>query len=117
MSLEPLHPIDICMGNFIESMGKVEMVTGIMTMQDGTYQIAHLGWHKGTSLLPDDVFVSTIPIPLTNEWKKCFGIDKYKLPDWIKYVHECQNYFTWSLRINLHEIMNWDLLPKTTTLN
>jgi len=113
---EPLHPIEICLGNFTESMGKIEMVTGVMKMDDGTIRIAHLGWHKGTSLLPDDVTYSTYPILLTDEWKLCFGIDKYKLPDWIKFVHQCQNYFMWSLQINILEIMNWDLLPKVVDI-
>lgn len=113
MDKEPLKPIEIQLGNFIESMGKIEIVTGIVTNEDGTFQIAHHGWHKGTHMIPDDVLVSTFPIPLTDEWKICFGIEKFEaLPDWIKYVHECQNYFLWALRINIHEIMNWNLLPK-----
>ena len=113
---EELKPIEICLGNFIESMGKIEIVTGIMKMEDETFKIAHLGWNKGTSVLPDDVTYATYPIPLTDEWKKCFGIDKYELPDWIKYVHQCQNYFKWALRVNLLEIMDWDLLPQTAEI-
>lgn len=110
---EPLHPIDIQLGNFIESMGNIEIVTGIMKVGENTYQIAHKGWHEGESVIPDDVLMSTFPIPLTDEWRECFGIDQFKaLPEWIKYVHECQNYFMWALRINIHDIMNWDLLPQ-----
>lgn len=111
---EPLHPGDIQLGNFIESMGNIEIVTGIIKKDDGTFQIAHNGWHHGTSVIPDNVLMNTYPIPLTDEWKKCFGIDEFKeLPEWIKYVHECQNYFLWALRINILEIMNWDLLPSS----
>lgn len=109
---EPLHPIDICVGNFIESMGNVEMVTGILKQEDGSFKIAHCGWCKGLSVLPPDVVYNTFPIPLTNEWKVCFGIDKYELPERIMYVHQAQNYFLWALGINLHEIMDWELLPK-----
>lgn len=113
---EPLNPIDIQLGNFIDSMGNIEMVTGIMKTEIG-YQIAHHGWHKGESVIPDEVLLNTYPIFLTDEWKKCFGIEKFdKLPGWIKYVHECQNYFLWALRINIHEQMNWDLLPKYSSL-
>lgn len=113
---EPLKPIEICLGNFIESMGNIEIVTGVMKMPDDSFKIAHLGWHKGTSVLPDDVTYESYPIILTDEWKLCFGIDKYKLPEWIKFVHQCQNYFTWALQINLLEIMNWDLLPKVANV-
>lgn len=116
-SKEPLHPIDIQLGNFIESIGNVEMVTGIMLVE-GKYEVAHTGWHKGESVLPPDVMMETYPCLLTEEWKICLGIEKFdKLPDWIKYVHECQNYFLWALRINLHEQMNWDLKPKYSELN
>lgn len=107
-----LKPIDICLGNFIESMGNIEMVTGVIKQEDGSFKIAHLGWCKGISVLPEDVTYDTYAIPLTDEWKECFGIDKYKLPDWIKYVHEVQNYFKWALQLNLHEIMDWEKLPK-----
>jgi hypothetical protein len=108
---EPLHPIEICLGNFIESMGKVEMVTGIIKREDNSFKIAHLGWNKGTSFLPEDVEYNTYPIPLTDEWKTCFGIGKYDFPEWIKYVHQAQNYFTWALGVNLLEIMDWNKLP------
>jgi hypothetical protein len=113
---EPLKPFEICLGNFIESMGKVELVTGIMKTGDGIFQIAHLGWHKGTSVLPGDVLYSSYPIPLTDEWKKCFGIDQYKLPEWIEHVHQVQNYFLWALQVNLLDIMDWNLLPETVEI-
>ena len=114
---EPLHPINIQVGNFIESMGNVEMVTGIMKVND-KYEVAHMGWMRGESVLPENVMINTYPCLLTEEWKVCFGINKFdKLPDWIKYVHECQNYFMWALRINLHDQMNWSLLPKYSEIN
>jgi hypothetical protein len=109
---EPLRPIDIQLGNIIESMGKVELVTGIMEVGEGQFKIGHTGWHAKSSIFPDDVTYSTYPIPLIDEWKKCLGIDKYQLPEWIKYVHETQNYFMWALRVNLLDVMNWDILPK-----
>jgi hypothetical protein len=111
--MEALRPIDICLGNFIESMGNIEIVTGILKTGDDSFQIAHLGWNKGICPVPEGILFDTFPIPLTEEWKVCFGIDKYELPVWVQYVHEVQNYFKWSLRINLLEVMNWDLLPKT----
>jgi hypothetical protein len=107
-----LKPVDICLGNFIESMGHVEMVTGIVQAKDNTFKIGHTGWGEGKSIVPDGVMYATYAIILDDKWKKCFGIDEYKLPDWIKYVHEVQNYFKWSLKMDLREIMNWDLLPK-----
>lgn len=115
---EPLKPIEICLGNFIESMGNIEMVTGIIKDEETGFRIAHLGWCKGLSVLPLDVTYDTYPILLTDEWKRCFGIDKFQqLPEWIKYVHQVQNYFTWALQINLLEIMNWELLPKKVEIN
>ena len=116
--MEGLHPNELCLGNFFESMGKVEMVTGIMINENGQYQIAHHGWHEGASLLPPDVLISSLPIPLTDEWKKCFNIETYnKLPKWIKYVHQVQNYFFWNLQINIHDIMDWDKLPHVIDIN
>jgi hypothetical protein len=115
--MESLKPIEICLGNFIESMGNIEMVTGIINEGDDNFKIGHTGWNKGLSVIPDDVTYETYPIPLTDEWKVCFGIDKYKLPEWIQYVHQVQNYFKWALQINLLEIMNWDLLPKKADIN
>ncbi len=112
MIKEPLKPIDICLGNFIESMGSIEIVTGIIQLEDGSFQIGHKGWNKDSSFLPDGVTYETYPIPLTDEWKLCFRIDQYKLPDWIKYVHQVQNHFLWSLQINILEIMDWSLLPR-----
>lgn len=109
---EPLRPIDINLGNIIESMGKVEVVTGIMQEEKGQFKIGHTGWNAGLGFLPDGISYSTYPIPLTDEWKVCLGIDKYELPTWIKYVHEVQNYFLWALRVNLLEIMDWSLLPE-----
>lgn len=106
---EPLRPCEICLGNFIESMGKIEIVTGILKQDGDIFKIAHGGWHKGESVIPDDVIYN-------DEWKKCFGIDKYELPDWIKFVHEVQNYFMYALRLNLLEIMDWDLLPQTAEI-
>ena len=109
----PLKPIEISLGNFIDSMGKVEIVTGIVKLDDGSFQIAHNGWGAGTSFIPEGVLYETRPILLTEEWKVCLGIEKFdKLPKWVKYVHQAQNYFTWALEINLLEVMNWDLLPK-----
>lgn len=116
-SNEPLKPVEICLGNFIESMGNIEMVTGIVKQEGDTFKIAHCGWAKGLVPLPDDVLYDTYPIPLTDEWKVCFGIDKYTLPDWIKYVHEVQNYFMWALRVNLLEIMDWALLPQSVEID
>lgn len=109
---EPLRPIDVNLGNIIECMGKVEVITGIMQEAHAEFKIGHTGWNAGNGFIPDNISFSTYPIILTHEWKICLGIDKYELPAWIKYVHEVQNYFMWALRVNLLEIMNWDLLPK-----
>ena len=109
---EALKPIEICLGNFIESMGCVEMVTGIIHENEGGFKIGHTGWGAKYAFLPPDVTYETYPIPLTEDWKLCFGIDKYDgLPTWIKYVHQVQNYFKWALDINLLETLNWSLLP------
>lgn len=118
MEREPLKPIDIQLGNFIDSMGNTEMVTGIIQLENNTFKIGHTGWgHKEAIFNDDGIMYNAYPIPLTDEWKECFGIDQFKmLPEWIKYVHECQNYFMWSLRINIHDIMNWDILPQKVEL-
>ncbi len=38
------------------------------------------------------------PIPLTEEWLVRMGDNKNKapFPDWIKYVHEAQNWYYWN---------------------
>lgn len=106
-------PMKICLGNIIESMGNVELVTGIMQEEAGQFKVCHTGWNKGIGFIPDGIFYSTYAIPLTDEWKKCLSIEKYdKLPEWIQYVHEVQNYFRWALKIELLEIMDWKLLPQ-----
>jgi hypothetical protein len=102
MDKEPLKPHDICLGNIIESMGQVEVVTGIIQEEKASFKIGHTGWNAGLGVIPDGVCYSTYPIPLTKEWKECFGIEKFdKLPEWIKYVHQVQNYFKWALQVNL----------------
>ena len=116
MNDKRLMPIETCLGNFIEVMGKIEMVTGIVKVEDNNWQIGHTGWNAGNGLMPDDVIHHTYPIPLTEEWKICFCIEKHQLPEWIKYVHQVQNYFMWALNINLQEIMDWDLLPNEVEL-
>lgn len=118
MEKEALKPYEINLGNFIESMGRVEIVTGIVKLEDGGFQIAHNGWGAGTSVVPEGVLYETYPIPLTEDWKVCFGIEKFdKMPEWIKYVHQAQNYFLWALRVNLLETMNWGLLPGKVNIN
>jgi hypothetical protein len=108
-----LKPNEICLGNIIESMGNVEVVTGIMQEEKGQFKIGHTGWNAGVGFIPDGISYSTYAIPLTDEWKKCLNINKYdKLPEWIEYVHEAQNYFRWALKIELLEIMDWKLLPQ-----
>ena len=107
-----LRPYEICLGNFIESMGKIEMVTGIVKTDAGDFRIGHTGWNKDG--LPNDILYSTLPIELNDHWKICFGIEKDYLPEWIKYVHQVQNYFVLAFGKNLLEGMDWDLLPKTT---
>lgn len=114
---EPLKPNEIALGNFIESFGKTECITGITQEQNGVYRVGHTGWNKGLGFIPEDVTYSTYPIVLTDDWKICLGIEKYKLPEWVKYVHEAQNYFFWALRINLHEIIDWDLLPSENVVD
>lgn len=115
--MDELKPKDLCLGNFVESMGNIEMVTGIIQTETGKFQIGHCGWNKGIGVVPDGVLYDTYPIPLTDEWKRCFNIEKFdKLPEWIKFVHEVQNYFTWALNINILEIMDWKLLPKSVEI-
>lgn len=112
-----LKPIEICLGNFIESMGSIEMVTGIIREEDDNFRIGHTGWANGKGFMPDDVLYNTYPIPLTDHWKVCFAIEKQELPSWVKYVHQTQNYFKWALNINLLEQMDWDLLPKKVDID
>lgn len=114
---EPLKPYEICLGNFIESMGKVELVTGIVREEGNNFRIGHTGWNAGDSLMPEDVTYSTYPIPLTEHWKVCFCIEKENLPEWIKYVHQVQQYFVLAFNKNLCENLDWDLLPREVELN
>jgi hypothetical protein len=117
MEREPIKPIEISLGNIIEVMGKVELVTGVVQESKGEFRMGHTGWNAGNGFMPDGITFSTFPIPLTMAWKVCLGIEKYDLPEWIEYVHQAQNYFLWALRVNLLEIMDWDLLPKTELTN
>ena len=38
---------------------------------------------------------STLPIPLNKKWKELLGVD-FNYPQWIKYVHELQNWYYWT---------------------
>jgi hypothetical protein len=113
---EPLKPLEICLGNFIESMGNIEMVNGIVQINETTWQIGHTGWGKDRSPMPDGVLYDTYPIRLTEQWKVCFGIEKHSLPEWIEYVHQVQNYYMYALNINLTTVMDWDLLPQAVDI-
>ncbi len=115
MEREPLKPYEISLGNFIESMGKIEMVAEIVRREDNTFIIGHTGWNANDGL-PDGVLYSTYPIPLTDHWKVCFAIEKYELPEYIQYVHQVQQYFLLAFKRNLTETMDWDLLPRHVEL-
>lgn len=113
-----LKPIDIVLGDFIDCMGNVEMVTGIIQNDDKTFQIGHTGWNAGKGVIPDGILFSSLPIPLTEEWKVCLGIERFdKFPAWIEYVHQAQNYLLWALQVDWRDTINWDLLPKKITID
>lgn len=108
-----LRPIDLQLGNFIENMGTVEMVTGLVPQERGSWFICHKAWNVDGNPIPDGIQYDAYPILLTDEWKECLGIDKYEnIPKWIQYVHEAQNWFMWHLRVNLLETINWGKLPE-----
>lgn len=113
MKSRELKPNEICLGNIIECMGKAEVVTGIIQDGKNLFQIGHTGWNAGINVIPHYINFSSLAIPLTEEWKKCLGIEKFEgLPKWIEYVHQAQNYFKWALDVDLLQTMNWDLLPE-----
>jgi hypothetical protein len=112
IELQEIRPVDICLGNFFDSMGKVEMVTEIVLQGDGSWFIGHRAWNQKNNPIPESIQYSPFPLVLTEQWKKCLGIDKYEgLPERIIYVHEAQNYMRFCLGIDLLESINWDMLP------
>src|ERR1700735_215462 len=110
--INELRPNEICLGNFIDCMGKIECITGVMQEEKGKFAIGHTGWNHGNGFIPDGINFHAYPVTINQHWKVCLGIEKDTVPEWIKYVHQVQNYYLWALQINLHEQMDWDLLPK-----
>lgn len=72
--MEELKPIEIQLGNFIESMGNIEIVMGISQTLDGNFFIEHKGWNRNSTPIPDGILYSTYPILITDEWKQCENI-------------------------------------------
>lgn len=104
-----LKPKDLCLGNFVECFGKVEMVMGLTPRDNGDWFIHHKAWNQQGNPIPDGVEFSSYAIPLTDDWKRCLRVDQHKFPDWIKYVHEAQNYMKWCFDVYLLENFDWDL--------
>lgn len=110
--MEPLKPLDLRLGNFVECLGAVEMVTGLIQTGENTWYVCHKAWNQQTNPIPEGVLYSAYGIILSDDWKVCLKIDKVQLPDWIMYVHEAQNYMRWHSRVELIDHMDWDLFGK-----
>ena len=112
MEREELKPIELQLGNFIDNFGNIEMVTGLIPQGDKSWFICHKSWHQENNPLGDGIQYPSYGVPLTEEWKLCLGIDKYKFPEWVQYVHQAQNYMKWYANVNLLETMDWDMFKK-----
>jgi hypothetical protein len=117
MEKEELKPKDLCLGNYIECFGKIEMVTGIVPREQGDWFITHSGNHALKSPLPEGVEFSGYGITLTEDWKKFLAIDKFdNLPSWIIYVHEAQNFLRWYAGVDTTENYQWKYFNSLTAL-
>jgi len=110
MKGKEIEPSDIQLGNLIMCFSGVEMVTGIIPQGKGWF-IEHSGRNQQNNPLPNDVQFSCHGIPLTDEWKKCIRVDKYKFPEWVEYVHQAQNYMKWYANVDLLGEIDWKILP------
>src|SRR5688572_6580667 len=98
---EPIKPQDLSLGNFISCYGHTELVMGIVPRDNNTWwYVCHSATNQEGEL-PEDLLSKPYPIELTEEWRVALRIEKYKLPDAIKYVHEAQNYLRWFAGVNL----------------
>lgn len=111
MSKEEIKPSDIQLGNFVEVLGKTEIVMGITPREDGTFFIHHSCDNQDNNPVTNGIEFRAYPISLDETWKKALNIDKYLLPEWIKYVHEAQNYMKWYANVDLLPNVKWDIVP------
>jgi len=116
-----LKPMDVCLGNFVECFGKVEMIMGMTPRDNNSWFIHHKAWNQQGNPIPDGIEFDSYGIPLTDEWKRVLKVDKFKFPEWVQYVHQAQNYIRWTCDVNLLESLDWTLYDElglsTITLN
>ena len=48
-----------------------------------------------TTEIPYATFEELVPVPLTDTFMEKFN-EKIKYPEWVKYVHELQNWYYWN---------------------
>lgn len=110
---EEIKPANLAIGNFVDNMGTPVIVFGITHMGNSRWYVeTHSYGEDQTERMPNGIVYRLYPIRLTKEWKECLGIDKFELPPWIKYVHQVQNYFNFSLRVEIHELIDYNKIPK-----
>lgn len=114
MEKPELKPKDLCLGNYIDCFGKIEVVTGVVPREQGDWFICHSGNHKLKSPIPKGIEFSGYPITLTSDWKKFLNVDKYEFPIWVIYVHQAQNYMRWYLDMELSDNFNWEYFKELT---
>lgn len=114
MDKEELKPKDLCLGNYIDCFGCIEIVTGIVPREQGDWFITHSGNHKLNNPLPENIEFSGYGITLTYDWKKFLNVDKHEFPSWVRYVHEVQNYMRWYCGVDLTDNFNWDYYKELT---
>lgn len=103
---------NLMVGNFINVMGKLEMVMGIVHREElGNYFIQHTGINKENSFIPKGIEFTGQGILATKEWKEWIKCDKVDFPKHIKYVHEMQNYCYWNFGIIIHQMVDFNLIP------
>lgn len=109
--LKPLTQTDVMVGNIISVFGKTEIVTGITPRPDGTFFMHHSSSNQENNPLGEGILFDGYPIVLTDEWKVSLNIDKYDFPEWLKFVHEAQNYLKWYANVDIFPQIDWTKIP------
>lgn len=111
---EELRPKDLCLGNYIDCFGNIEVVTGIVPRESGDWYVCHSGNHKLNTPFSPGIEFSCQPIWLTQDWKKFLRVEKYRFPVWVIYVHQAQNYMKWYANIDLSTNFRWEFFKELT---
>lgn len=92
MTEESILAWDIAVGNFIDILGHLEVVQGVVPDPEHPGKFLILHSEKCLVGMPENVNFGCYGIELTEDWIACLGLSDEELPGCIRYVHQAQNY-------------------------